>query len=245
VYGSVVDRTITDPVRDRLADLGHLLGAARDPQVELHALRHRLRAEPIELILGPVALRIDEDRSAGLRIGVDRLLDWLSSTAWADLVHDLDRLADRLPPGPDAGEPAADVLPRSARRAWRRLDRSTARIGRTEPGDERDEALHEARKAARRARYASEVAIGTVGRRAARSARRGRAVQDALGRQHDTVVRRETLRRLAIQAQLDGEDAFSYGRLHALEQGAGEAAERSAQPLLERATSKRHRRWTH
>jgi hypothetical protein len=65
-----------------------------------------------------------------------------------------------------------------------------------------------------------------------------------LGRQHDAVTRRETLRRLAIQADLDGESTFTYGRMHALEQVAAVDAERAAERPLRRATRSGHRAWT-
>jgi len=99
------------------------------------------------------------------------------------------------------------------------------------------------RKAARRARYASEVAAAAVPAPARRSAKRAHRVQEVLGTQHDAVTRQETLRRLAHQAELDGESTFTYGRLHALEQRAGEAAREAAARPLRRAAERGHRRW--
>ena len=69
-------------------------------------------------------------------------------------------------------------------------------------------------------------------------------MQDVLGRQQDTVVRRDTLRRLGVQAHLDGENAFTFGRLHALEQAAAESAEREAARAVRRALARGHRSWT-
>ena len=45
VYRPVLDREVTDPLRDELAELGHVLGTARDAYVEGHALRRRLAHE--------------------------------------------------------------------------------------------------------------------------------------------------------------------------------------------------------
>jgi len=84
-----------------------------------------------------------------------------------------------------------------------------------------------------------------VGRAAKKSAKRARAVQQVLGDQHDAVVRGETLHRLALQAFADGEDTFTYGRLHAQAQATADEAERAAAPLIDRATSRRHRLWMH
>ena len=100
------------------------------------------------------------------------------------------------------------------------------------------------RKAARRARYASEVARDVVGRPARRSAKRARRVQEVLGDHQDAVVRRETLHRVSLQAVADGEDSFTYGRLHALADAAAVDAEHEAAALIDRAVSRRHRGWT-
>src|SRR5215213_912440 len=91
-----------------------------------------------------------------------------------------------------------------------------------DPG--RDAALHEVRKAAKRARYAAEVARPVLGRRAKAFARRVKAVQKVLGEHQDTVVIRGELRRIGVQAHLDGENGFSFGRLHALQQASAERA---------------------
>ncbi|WP_456789070.1 CHAD domain-containing protein [Cellulomonas sp. P5_C5] len=240
VYRPVLDRSVSDPVSDELADLGHVLGAARDAYVEGHALRRRLAHEDPALVVGPVERRIDEDRSAARLQAQDRVDAWLASARFAELVASL---AQDLPAGARASRSAAEVLPRRARRAWDRLDRALEASAAAAPGVDRDEALHEVRKAARRARYASEVAVAAVGAPARRSARRAHRVQEVLGTQHDAVTRQETLRRLAHQADLDGESTFTYGRLHALEQRAGEAARHAAEKPLRRVSRRGHRRW--
>jgi CHAD domain-containing protein len=209
--------------------------------VERRALRRLVAQEDIELVLGPVAQRLDDDRSVARRTALDALEGWLDSDRHLALLASLDALADALPAGPRAGYAADQVIPRRARKAWRRLV-DAVEGGADGPGDH-DEALHEIRKDARRARYASEVGALVVGDPALRSARRAREVQDVLGRQHDSVVRRETLRRIGIQAHLDGENAFTYGRLHALAQEAGAAAERAARRPVRRAVRRKHRRW--
>ncbi|KQY24731.1 hypothetical protein ASD16_04310 [Cellulomonas sp. Root485] len=240
VYRSVLDREVTDPVRAELAELGHVLGTARDAYVEGHALRRRLAREDPALVVGPVERRIDEDRSAARLLAQDGVDSWLASARFAELVA---TLAQDLPTGPGASGEATTVLPRRARRAWHRLDRALEAAADAPAGDDRDEALHEVRKAARRARYASEVAAAVVGAPARRSAKRAHRVQEVLGTQHDAVTRQETLRRLAHQADLDGESTFTYGRLHALEQIAGEAASDAAVTPLRRVARRGHRRW--
>ena len=45
-----------------------------------------------------------------------------------------------------------------------------------------------------------------------------------LGEHQDSVVAREALRELGVRMHLDGDNAFTIGRLHALEQTRGEKA---------------------
>lgn len=240
VYRPVLDREVTDPLRGELSELGRVLGAARDAYVEGHALRRRIAREDPALVVGPVERRIEEDRCAARLLAQDGVDAWLASARFATLVA---ALAQDLPAGPRATRKATAVLPRCARRAWERLDRAMELAATAAPGPDRDDALHEVRKTARRARYASEVAVATVGAPARRSAKRAHRVQEVLGAQHDAVTRQETLRRLAHQADLDGESTFTYGRLHALEQRAGDAAQDAAETPLRRVARRGHRRW--
>ena len=87
------------------------------------------------------------------------------------------------------------------------------------------EALHEVRKAAKQLRYTAEIGRGEVAhmKKVVRVAKRAQTV---LGEHQDTVVTRELCRRLGIVAAAAGENAFTYGRLHALEQARAERTER-------------------
>ena len=65
-------------------------------------------------------------------------------------------------------------------------------------------------------------------------------MQQALGEHQDAVVVRRHLRDLGVRAHLDGDNAFTFGRLHALQEAAAEAAERD----FERAWADMPRRVT-
>ena len=90
---------------------------------------------------------------------------------------------------------------------------------------ERDLAFHDARKKAKRLRYAAESATPVLGKRARSLATDTKAIQQVLGIHQDTVVARDRLRAYGMQAHLDGQNAFTFGRLHALEQARAERAE--------------------
>jgi hypothetical protein len=68
-------------------------------------------------------------------------------------------------------------------------------------------------------------------------------VQEALGERQDTVVARARLRSLAMTAHLSGENAFTFGRLHALEEWRADRAERAFEEAWGRLSRRRLRRW--
>ena len=52
-------------------------------------------------------------------------------------------------------------------------------------------------------------------------------LQKTLGVRQDSVVARQALREYGVSAHLAGENAFTFGRLHALEQARADRAERA------------------
>jgi CHAD domain-containing protein len=91
-------------------------------------------------------------------------------------------------------------------------------------GEDRDRALHEARKAAERLRYPVEAAEPAVGKPATRLRKRLKPMQRVLGDHQDAVVARPVLRELGAQVHQEGDNGFTFGLLHAIE--SDRAAER-------------------
>ena len=110
-------------------------------------------------------------------------------------------------------------------------------------GRGRDRALHSARKAARRARYAAEVLRPVSGPQARRFGRKMKSIQSVLGDHQDAVITRDRLRDLAVQAALAGENAFAYGLLYQREQDEAARLQRQAQRAWQQASRARYRRW--
>ena len=222
-FRKVLDRAVTDPLGDELAWLGGQLADARDDEVALDHLRAVVAAEPEELVLGPVAARLQQAELREVQGGADRARLTLSEPRYLGL---LDALHGVLAEPPFTDQALADVgsvlrsaARRSARKLRRRLD-----AARRATGDARGAALHEVRKAAKQLRYTAEVGRGED-RRMRRVARAAKRAQKVLGERQDTVVTRELCRRLGVVAAAAGENTFTYGRLHALEQARAERAE--------------------
>jgi CHAD domain-containing protein len=228
-FRPLLDRDRTEPLRAELRWLAHLLGDVRDGDVMAARLAKANAAEPPDLVLGPVAARIRGELAARTAEARAALADGLDSRRYADLLAGLDQLD--LPVGTPAKR-----LRKLARRALRRADdRVEAATG--------DEALHEARKAYKQARYAAEALVPLAGKPARRLAKRISAVQDVLGTHQDSIVTGDLLRGYGVRAYLDGDNAFTYGLLHARQRAAGERVLDRLPAVRRRAGKSKVRDW--
>ncbi|MGY1701746.1 CYTH and CHAD domain-containing protein [Geodermatophilus sp. SYSU D00766] len=231
-FRPVLDRTATDPVRDELRWIGAALSGARDGEVALEHLRAVVATQPVELVRGPVSARLRTTEVADVERGRKAAVRALSDKRHLALLDSLDALLADPPLAAAAGEPARAVLTDAVRRTGKRLaariDEARTRGAQEEVHDQdADHALHEARKAAKRVRYTAEVATPVLGAPAEALVTCMKQVQDVLGEAQDTVVTRQWCTRLATAASGAGEDTFTYGRLHALEEVRAERADRA------------------
>ncbi|MGW0969909.1 CYTH and CHAD domain-containing protein [Streptomyces sp. NPDC002516] len=226
-YRSVLDREVTDPVRRDLRWLGAELGVERDHEVLRERLTSGVRELPGELVLGPVAARLQAWDAARQAEGRRRTLDAFATPRYLNLLEQLSRLAEAPPLRAKAAGKPEKVLAKALGKEYGRLGQRMDRALDTPSGPERDARIHHARKAAKRLRYAAEAARPALGKPVRRLGKRVKAVQQVSGAQHDSVVARDTLRGLAIAAHAAGEPGFTWGLLHGQERYA--AAERERQ----------------
>lgn len=216
-YGEVIDRDATRALTDELKWVGGELSEARDSEVISERLTEVIGGLPDELVLGPVAAQVTRTLTRRRSDGQAQAIAALDSDRYLALHDAIDALLNEPPLTKRAKRPAGRELPRHMGRAWRRLDKRMRVAQALEPGAERDEALHETRKAGKRLRYAAEIAEPAVGKRARRLKQRAKAVHKQLGDHQDAVVAKDVLRELAVQAHLDGGNGFTFGVLHGLE----------------------------
>jgi CHAD domain-containing protein len=221
-FRPVLDRTHTDPLRAELADVGSTLSPTRDAEMGLAHLRELVAAQPAELVLGPVAARLQQAAIKDLQAGEVHARRALTSDAYLQLRDDLDALVAEPPLTAVAGRHADEVLREVLARTGRRL-RNAVDAARD---DEHADALHDVRKAAKRLRYTAEAAVPVLGRPVAELVSALKGVQEVLGERQDTFVTRPLCTQLGLQAFAAGENAWTWGRLHALEQARCEEAER-------------------
>jgi CHAD domain-containing protein len=242
-FGRIIDR---DDTRELIAELKWVageLGGARDAEVMGERFASMLAELPDELKLGPVEAaftRSFERRQADACVVALAALD---SDRYLALHDRIDALLDDPPVTTRATRKAKRELPKSVRRAYRRVESRMADADREPPGEGRDRALHETRKAAKRLRYATEAVRPTLGKPAARLRKRLKFVQDLLGEHQDTAVARPVLRKLAVQAHLDGGNGFTYGLIYAAEAARAERAENSLPAAWKRMRKRKNIAW--
>jgi CHAD domain-containing protein len=241
-FRPLMDRERTDPLRQELKWLAGILGAARDAEVMRARLAVMIGEQPPDLLVGPVARRVDKELRAMYREAHARVVEALDSSRYFALLDGLDALDSAPPWTGSAEEPAGRILPIYVRRDWKRLRGQAEAIDATASA-ERDHRLHELRKSAKRVRYAAEAVESVFGQQAKAVAKAAKHMQEPLGHHQDSVVLRELLRELGMRAHLDGQNAFTYGRLHALEEARAHDTEQQAAVAWKNASHKRLRRW--
>ncbi len=241
-FRPLLDRDVADPLRDELAWLAGVLGEVRDVEVMHARLRRLVDGQDPDLVVGPVHARIDQVLGDRYRAAHDRVLVELEGDRYLRLLTALDALATAPPLVGAADGRATRVLPGLVRHADQRLRRAMAAAERA-TGEEQDLLLHEARKDAKRARYAAEAVAGHAGKPARAYAKAVTELQEVLGEHQDGVVTREALRELADAADRAGERSFTYGRLHGLEQARADAAAARWPQVRAQAADRRLRRW--
>ena len=230
------------PLGAELVWLSGRLGGARDAQV----LRERLFDAVGDqasggLDVAAVLRRVDAGTADSLRRAHDQLVAAMSSDRYRHLLTGLDGLTGARAYSSRATHPAGEILTHRTARAYSTLATLVDAAGRAD-GPDRDRALHDARKAAKRARYAGEALTGPCGPPAVRFAAAMKAVQANLGEHQDSIAARAYLEDLAGR-ETSPATAYVIGHLHALEQVRGDRAVERFEASWRAARKKSLRCW--
>ena len=222
-YRPLWDRAATDHLRTELKWLADVLGRVRDAEVMAARLDRALGELPPEQVVGPVADRLTGGLRAQALKDHRTLVSALNGRRYAALLDELDALLAAAPTKQGL-RPAKKYVPRRVRRTVGKVEKLLDTADHASSGGpplpgvvDRDTALHEARKAAKQARYAAEAAVPVGGSGAVALAAAMEQLQELLGDHHDSVVTRRLLRTAGMQAHGAGENGFTYGMLSAAE----------------------------
>ena len=212
VFSKVFDEHALGAVESDLKWFAGLLGEVRDCEVQRRRFADALAGLPDELVLGPVAARIDSDLHQTQLQARSRVSEAMDSPRYLGVLALLHRWRTDLP----MARPAKlQVLRKRARRAGKKADKRL----RQALAEDRDDLLHAARKAAKRARYAAELVAPVADKsEMKRDIKRFKHIQSVLGDHQDSVVAAGVLQRLArVAGTTPGENGFTFGLLYANE----------------------------
>ena len=226
-FGGIIDRETTRPLCAELKWLAAALGQARDSEVLQARLTADLAAVPA-LVVGPVQARITAHFTAQLTQARQSALDTLDGQRYFRLLDNLDALLADPPLTPLAKREAGKMLAKPVQRAARRLQRALDAV----PGaQDRDTAIHQARKATKRARYAAEAAVPALGSAASRQAAQAKELPRRLRRPPQQRRRTGSAARPRRKSPGGGEDTFTYGLMHQRQACQAAEIERALPPV--------------
>jgi CHAD domain-containing protein len=236
-FRPVLDRSWSEPLRDELKWLGRALGTTRDADVMLGNFRERVNELP-ERDRGPAQALLDRlstERQEALN-ALQQMLDGRRYRLLLDAL--VEAVADpRFADDADVDAKAADAVPALVAKPWKKLRKEVRGLD-DEPANE---ALHQVRIRAKRARYASEAATPAIGGDAESLADMLSDLQDVLGELQDAVVAEHWLRTAAAEATV--EEALAIGLLVARERAQGAERRDSWESVWKKARNKKHTGW--
>ncbi|MET0235925.1 MAG: CYTH and CHAD domain-containing protein [Kibdelosporangium sp.] len=212
VYGKLIP---SGDLGSELQWLGSRLSTARDLEVQHERLRTALSTLPAELLVGPVEARLTRYFAPEQAKARKAALQTLRSKRYLQLLDRLETLVASPPLSKKAARAAGKELSKHVSRAGRKVGK------RFKAGE-----IHGARKAAKRVRYALEVAVPVLGEHADEARKQAKAFTKRGGDYQDSVIARPLLRTLGMQAHAAGENGFTFGLLYAREEALAERAKR-------------------
>lgn len=216
-YRPLFDAEQARRLEDGLRWLGRELSGLRDLQVIEMLLRQALHDDESPVASTATTRVVGRLMDAKRRGAESQLRALLDSDDYLHMLDDVTGFVAAPALDERAGNPAGRELRRQIRKAQRRVVRRWAAAGSATP-EERNEALHAARKASKRLRYACEVAEPVLGKRARRLRRRAKTLASVLGERQDAIVVQQTVQGLLPDAAVGKSAAgvaFALGRLHA------------------------------
>ncbi|MDP3972523.1 MAG: CYTH and CHAD domain-containing protein [Candidatus Nanopelagicales bacterium] len=208
-FGPLVDPEWADKLRAELGWAAGELGLARDTEVLLERLDRDADnlggddAKVVRAVIDPrLRTRLDEAR--------EHAIASLSTRRHVELLDLLVEAARQPMLTPKSTKPARRVFPRLVERAYRRLADRVERLELSGPAQD----WHEARIAAKRARYSAEAVVSVFGGPARELSRALEQVTELLGEHQDACVAQDVLREMAQVDSVDGRTGFALGLLH-------------------------------
>jgi len=227
----VIPDETTVELRSELAWLDSVLAGLDELDTSGARIRAALEVQPQTLVVGPVRRRVDRELAARRKTALAAVREALDSSRYLDLLDTIVAFPSRMPAGGAAATRVGGVLPDLAERALRRADRRLGQLARAASDDDRRWQQGGARRAVQRASYAEQLHSRHPGEIQSRVETTLDEVAAVLARLDVSARTQDLLRELAGQAQLAGENAFTYGLLYGLEKARADSLVRETNKL--------------
>jgi CHAD domain-containing protein len=250
-FRPLFESEVVDQLRTELKTVAATVSGARDAEIvhrrvkallveELAGLDPDLDLEPA--LVGVRELIWQQLRSA-YRQRWEATIEHLDGPEYDAFARRVESFADLPPWGPDARLSADEVLRPLLRREWSRFLSKGRKALDHKSGPAQYQRLHDARKAAKRARYVSEAVVPVFGKKAKRLGGAAERVQGVLGDHQDCVLTQQALAETGRHALLEGEVGSVLGRMHARESSTAEELRDDFVRLFGVAERRGLRRW--
>lgn len=240
-------------LEQELKETAAVLGVARDAEVVEERFLELLDTDESELIDATARTHIEQDMRADYQVAHAEIVEMLNSERFLAMLDSIDQLLADPPvagskPAEGAegtegtegaegeegaqGEPgevnSREIMLEHLEGAYKKVKKRDKKVDEyyhdTElTRHEREEYVHDVRKAVKKLRYATSAA-DAAGIKTGRLAKAAKDMQTVLGDFQDAVTSRDRVQRLAEEARERGEDTFAYGILYQRELARGEAA---------------------
>ena len=242
-YRDLVGHQRSQALREELKALADSLGGARDNEVMLARLGRLLDEQPEDRVLGPVRDRITETLSKRYEDAHAAAVQFMTSARYYTLLDSLDALVNDVELDEAGDVLATDGLVDFFDRDWKRVRRAVRRADSLTDREEREVALHDVRKAAKRLRYGMESVGDVLGRQARKIAKAASVITEILGDHNDSVITSQVIGELAAAAFARGENTFTYGRMQGIEDAGAVVSQDEYRDALQALDHLRFEHW--
>jgi CHAD domain-containing protein len=210
VFGGVIDPGPAEELNNELAWYAGVLGEVRDREVLNNRLTTLIAELPADQVRGPVEAQITKILATEKDNATQRLNEAMRTPRYEHLMQLL-RGWKTAPPFTDAADGDDKTAVSYVKRAKRKADK------RLREADGDVERLHQARKAAKRLRYAAEL-VEPADNKMRGIARGAEEMQILLGEHQDAVVAANFLSTISAESNgHNGQSGFTFGVLMANE----------------------------
>lgn len=242
-YRDLLPGDLSQDLRAELKALADSLGDARDNEVMLARLERLIDEQPADRVLGPVRKRITRTLKKRYENAHAAAMTFMTSRRYYALLDSLDALVHDVELGAAGDVLASDGLVDVFDRDWKRLRKAVRHAESLQDRAEREEALHDVRKAAKRLRYGMDSVGDVLGRPARKIAKAASVITEILGDHNDSVITSNLIGELAAEAYERGENTFTYGRIQGIEDAGALVSQDDYRAALESLNHLRFDHW--